>query len=204
MDEQKLAVFVQFEFTQGQVLCCLWYLFGVRKMDSTRKIFLLAVVLIATPALAKTASHTVQVPVVASAPIVRITTEKIPHKSCYDQRVKVLRSSGNHSATPSLLGAILGGTAAGALGHNSHYQPVIAGVCALLGASIGNDYSHRRNAAAYYVTENHCEVDYELRDVEQIIGYRVSYQYGDTIYQTETRNHPGESMTLHVDLRPVK
>ena len=173
-------------------------------MNRTRKISLIAVVLMAPSAFAKTVSHTVQVPVVASSPIVRTTTEKIPHQSCYDQRVKVLRSSGNHSATPSLFGAILGGTAAGALGHNSHYQPVIAGAGALLGASIGNDYSHRRDASDYYVTENHCEVDYELRDVDQIIGYRVSYQYGDTIYQTETRNHPGESMTLHVDLRPVE
>ena len=173
-------------------------------MNRTREISLIAVVLMAPSAFAKTVSHTVQVPVVASSPIVRTTTERIPHHSCYDQRVKVLRSSGNHSATPSLFGAILGGTAAGALGHNSHYQPVIAGAGALLGASIGNDYSHRRNASAYYVTENHCGVDYELRDVDQIIGYRVSYQYGNTIYQTETRSHPGESMTLHVDLRPVE
>ncbi|MFT6285509.1 MAG: hypothetical protein ACJA09_000244 [Alcanivorax sp.] len=204
MDEQKRAMFVQFEFTQGELLCCLWYLFGARKMNRTQRIGLMAAVVIAPPAFAKTLSHTVQVPVVASSPIVRTTTEKIAHQSCYDERVKVLRSSGDHSATPSLFGAILGGTAAAALGHNSQYQPVIAGAGALLGASIGNDYSHRRTSTALYVTENHCEVDYELRDVDQIIGYRVSYQYGDTIYQIETRNHPGESLTLHVDLRPVE
>ncbi len=173
-------------------------------MNNLRSCLALMSLVVSSTGLASASSHTVQAPVVGVSPVVRITTEKIPHSRCYDQRVKVLRSSANHSATPSILGAIIGGTAAGALGRNSSYQPVIAGAGAVLGASIGNDYSHRRHASAYYVTEEHCEVDYELRDVEQVIGYRVSYRYGDTIYETETRHHPGDTIAVQVDLRPLE
>ncbi len=155
--------------------------------------------------LASAQSHTsvVEVPVTAVEPVVRIITHKIPHESCWDERVKVVREGGNHSATPAVLGAVIGGVVGGSVGHNSRYQPIIAGAGALLGSSIGNDISHQRNAQSYYVTERRCEVDYELRDEEQIVGYRVSYQYGDSIYQTETRNSPGATIQLQVNVKPV-
>jgi len=53
------------------------------------------------------------------------------------------------------------------------------------------------------VTEQRCGVDYELRDQENIIGYRVSYLYDDRIYETETRYPPGSTITLQVELIPV-
>ena len=156
--------------------------------------------------LASAQSHTsvVEVPVTAVEPVVRIITHKIPHESCWDERVKVVREGGNHSATPAVLGAVIGGVVGGSVGHNSRYQPIIAGAGALLGSSIGNDISHQRNAHSYYVTEQRCEVDYELRDEEKIVGYRVSYQYGESIYQTETQNHPGATIQLQVNVKPVE
>lgn len=159
-----------------------------------------------TASLASAQSHTsmVEVPVTAVEPVVRIITHKIPHESCWNERVKVVREGGNHSTTPAVLGAVIGGVVGGSVGHNSRYQPIIAGAGALLGSSIGNDISHQRNAQSYYVTEQRCEVDYELRDEEQIVGYRVSYQYGDSIYQTETRNRPGATIRLQVNVKPVE
>ncbi len=150
-------------------------------------------------------SHTsvVEAPVTAVEPIARIITHKIPHESCWNERVKVVRDGGSHSATPAILGAVIGGVVGGSVGHNNRYQPIIAGAGALLGSSIGNDISHQRNTQSYYVTEQRCEVDYELRDEEQIVGYRVSYQYGDSIYQTETRNRPGATIELQVNVKPV-
>ena len=155
--------------------------------------------------LASAQSHTsvVEVPVTAVEPVVRIITHKIPHESCWDERVKVVREGGNHSTTPAVLGAVIGGVVGGSVGHNSRYQPIIAGAGALLGSSIGNDISHQRNTRSYYVTEQRCEVDYELRDEEKIVGYRVSYRYGDSIYQTETRNRPGATIQLQVNVNPV-
>jgi uncharacterized protein YcfJ len=145
----------------------------------------------------------VEVPVTAVEPIVQYVTRKIPHETCRDERVRVERAGPNHSATPAILGAVIGGVVGGALGQDSRYQPVTAGAGALLGASVGTDISHRQNTRSNYVTEQRCEVDYELRDQENIIGYRVSYLYGDRIYQTETRLRPGSTITLQVELSPL-
>jgi uncharacterized protein YcfJ len=93
---------------------------------------------------------------------------------------------------------------AGSLGHNSHYQPVIAGAGALLGALVGIDIGHRRNARSYYVMERRCEVDYELHERENIIGYHVSYRYGDSIYHTQTREQPGQTIKLRVELNSLE
>ena len=160
--------------------------------------------LAASLASAQPHSSVVEVPVTAVEPVVRILTKKIPHESCWQERVKVVRGGGNHSTTPAVLGAIIGGVVGGSIGHNSRYQPVTAGAGAVLGSSIGNDISHQRNAQSYYVTEQRCEVDYELQEEEQIIGYRVSYRYGDSIYQTQTRNHPGATIQLQVNIKPVE
>ena len=159
--------------------------------------------LLATLACAQTQRTVVEVPVTATEPVVRVITKKIPHETCWDERVKVVRANNNHSATPGILGAVIGGVVGGSLGRHSRYQPVLVGAGAVLGASVGHDVSHSRSSNSYYVTEERCEVEYELRDEETIIGYRVSYLYGDTIYQTETRTHPGQTIELQVDLKPV-
>ncbi len=158
--------------------------------------------LLAMPLAAQAQTQYVEVPVVGVEPIVRVVTERIPHERCYNQQVKVVHT-GNHSATPGLLGALVGGTVAGSLGHNSRNQPLIAGVGAVLGASVGTDIAHQRNNHAHYTTERQCEVDYELRDREEVTGYRVAYQYGDSIYHTNMDYRPAGSIRMRVDLQPV-
>lgn len=152
------------------------------------------------------AAHTsiVEVPVTAVHPIVRIVTQKVPHESCANERVRVEHANALHSPTAGIVGALIGGVVAGSLGHNSHYQPVITGAGALLGASVGTDIGHRRDVRSYYVMEQRCEVDYELRERENIIGYRVSYRYGDGIYHTQTRAHPGPTIKVQVELSPLE
>ncbi|MBE9539554.1 MAG: hypothetical protein IMF06_10755 [Proteobacteria bacterium] len=169
-----------------------------------RKFSVVCCAVLASVATAATQHTIVKAPVVAVEPLVRTVTRKIPHESCFDERVRVVQSGVSHPATPGILGAVIGGVVAGSLGHNSRYQPVIAGAGALLGASIGHDVAHSQNSRSYYVTERRCEIDYELRDEDTIIGYRVSYQYGDKIYHAETRNDPGSMIELQVDLRPVE
>jgi uncharacterized protein YcfJ len=158
----------------------------------------------ASIAWADTQAVVVDAPVVGVDPIVQVVTDRIPHETCRDERVKVVVQGGHgHSTTPPILGAIIGGTVGGALGSDSRHQPLIAGAGAALGASIGHDVSHQRNAHSYYVTEEFCEVDYELRDREEVVGYRVSYRYGDSIYQTRTATRPGETIRLRVELQPL-
>lgn len=165
---------------------------------------LVAAACLAVPlALADTLRTSVEAPVVATEPIVETVTEKIPHETCRDETVRVVQAGGAHSATPSIIGAIIGGTMGGVLGQDSRHEPLILGAGAVLGASVGHDVSHARSARGYYVTEARCVVDYELREREQIVGYRVSYRYGDTIYQTRTRTHPGETITLRIEIEPA-
>ena len=48
-----------------------------------------------------------EVPVTAVEPIVQYVTRKIPHETCWDERVRVNRAAANHSATPGILGAVV-------------------------------------------------------------------------------------------------
>ncbi len=173
-------------------------------MNGLTKFLSIPVLLLGSSLLnAEVQQSVVEVPVTAVEPIVQTVTRKIPHESCWNERVRVERAAPNHSATPAILGAVIGGVIGGALGQNSRYQPVTAGAGAILGASIGTDISHSQNTRSNYVTEQRCEVDYELRDQENIVGYRVSYLYDDRIYQTETRQRPGSTIKLRVEISPL-
>ena len=35
------------------------------------------------------------------------------------------------------------------------------------------------------------------------VGHRISCRYSDTIYQTRTRTHPGDTITLRVQIEPA-
>lgn len=169
-----------------------------------RTVFACTITALATCARAETHAVVIDAPVVGVEPIAQVVTDRIPHETCRDERVKVVVQGGHgHSTTPPILGAIIGGTVGGALGSDSRHQPLIAGAGAALGASIGHDVSHQRNAQSYYVTEQFCEVDYELRDREEVVGYRVGYRYGDSIYHTRTAAHPGETIRVRVELQPL-
>jgi len=152
--------------------------------------------------LAQNSSY-INVPVVSSEPIVEVITRKIPHEQCHDVESKVVEPGGAHSPTPGLLGAVVGGAAGGAAGQDSHYQPLLIGAGALLGASIGTDVAHQRSARSYYVTQRRCGVDYELRDTERVVGYRVGYRYQNDVYYTRTGTPPGNSIRVRVDVSPA-
>lgn len=164
----------------------------------------LASILSTTAACATTERIAVEVPVVSVDPVVRTVTEKIPHRSCWDEQVKVVQQHGHRNKAPTVVGAILGGVAGGAIGRNNRNQPLLAGAGAALGAAIAHDASHKRRTSYRYVTEERCEVDYELRDKEQITGYRVGYRYGDSIYYTKTTHRPGPTIKLNVAIEPAQ
>jgi uncharacterized protein YcfJ len=168
------------------------------------KIVLFTALFLALPGgvLAQTTTY-VDAPVVKSEPIVEVVTRKIPHEECRDEQVKMVESGGDHSPTSGLMGAAVGGALGGAAGHDSRYQPLLIGAGALLGASVGTDIAHQRSAQSYYVTERHCGIDYELRDSERVVGYRVGYRYQDNIYYTRTETPPGDSIRLRIDVSPL-
>lgn len=159
----------------------------------------------ATTACATTERISVEVPVVSVDPVVRTVTEKIPHRTCWDEQVRVEhRHNGHHKKAPTVVGAIIGGVAGGAIGRNNRHQPLLAGAGAALGAAIAHDASHKQRVSYRYVTEERCEVDYELRDKEQITGYRVGYRYGDNVYYTRTTHRPGSTMRVNISIEPER
>jgi len=155
-------------------------------------------------ALAQTHSTVIDAPVVSVQPLVEVVSERIPHETCRAERVRVVERGRSRSATPAILGAVLGGTLGGAIGDDTGHQGVIAGAGAVLGASVGNDIGRRQQRDdGYYVTEDVCTVEYELRERERVSGYRVSYRYGDTIYETRTARDPGATIPVRVELKPL-
>lgn len=156
----------------------------------------------AQAAFAESLNYTIDAPVVSVDPVVRTVTDRIPHRTCRDEVVRVERRGGHRSHTPQILGAVIGGTAAGALGDNTGHQGILAAAGALLGASIGSDASKRHNSRTEYVTEERCDVDIELRDREVITGYRVGYRYDGNIYYTRTSERPRDTIRLHIAVEP--
>jgi uncharacterized protein YcfJ len=176
------------------------------KEERTVKKTLLALALgLPAVAFAQTQSRVIDAPVVAVEPLVEIVTERVPFETCRQERVRVVERDGPRSATPAILGAVLGGTLAGAAGDDTGYQGVIAGAGAALGASVGNDIGRRyqQRDGGYYVTEDVCTTEYEVRERERTGGYRVSYRYGDTIYETRTNRDPGATIPIRVQLTPL-
>lgn len=168
-----------------------------------KTVLLTALVLAAPGAVFAQTTSYIDAPVVDAEPIVEVVTRKIPHERCRDRRVKVVEPGGAHSPTSGLMGAAVGGALGGAAGQDSRYQPLIIGAGALLGASIGTDIAHQRAARSYYVTERECGIDYELRDTERVVGYRVGYRYQGNTYYTRTETPPGDSIRLRVDVSPL-
>ena len=88
---------------------------------------------------------------------------------------------------------------------NSSKEDVITVAGAVLGGTIGHNRAGRYgNNDGYYVTEDVCTTEYEYREHERINGYRVSYQYGDSIYETRTDRDPGATIAVRVNLQPLR
>lgn len=158
------------------------------------------------PALASAASQStvIDAPVVGVQPIIEVVRERIPHETCRQERVRVVERGQGSSVTPAILGAVTGGAIGAVLGDNSSHKDVITGAGAVLGASVGHDMGKRRQRdEVYYVTEDVCSIEYEIRDRERVNGYRVSYRFGDTIYETRSDTDPGPSIAVRVKLEPL-
>lgn len=158
----------------------------------------------ATATRADSYSRVIEAPVVSVEPIVQVYSERIPYENCRAERVRVVERGRAGSWTPMILGAVLGGTAGSVLGDNSSRRDVITGAGAVLGGSIGRDIGRRQpRDDGYYVTEDVCTTEYELREREEITGYRVRYRFEDRIVETRTATDPGATIAVRVRLEPL-
>lgn len=158
----------------------------------------------ALPAFAFGQSTVIDAPVVSVQPIVRVYSERIPYETCREERVRVVEQRPGIAVMPTIVGAVLGGAAGNILGRNSSKDDVITGAGAVLGATVANQRSQRqRRNDGYYVTEDVCTTEYELRERERTDGYRVSYRYGESVYETRMQREPGATIPVRVRLEPL-
>jgi len=137
----------------------------------------------------------------SATPIVETVEHRRPVQTCRDRRV---RNRHQHSATPMILGSILGAAIGNGLGHHRSNKQVGVVVGSILGAAIGSDIGRQSShSSGDYHTETQCNTRYDSEFEEQIVGYDVEYRYRGNTYYTQTREHPGKRLQLKLRMAPV-
>lgn len=169
----------------------------------------LASALIATGALAdsravETGAFYTYAKVTDVEPIVRVVQVTTPRQACWEEPVTRARYPHHgRSATPVLLGGILGGVVGNQFGGGSG-KDIMTVAGALLGASIGRDAAYRQSAgqphSTYTTTERRCETETTVHEEERIDGYYVTYRYQGKTFATRMPNDPGDRVRIRVNV----
>lgn len=173
-------------------------------------IVLASLVLAPAPALAGPAHRAPRAPgyydqaqvveVVPIREIVRVTT---PHQECWSEEVEHLRrydDSGAYTIAGTILGGVVGHQFGGGSGRH-----VATAAGSVLGAVIGHDLGRSHAYDRTYTTvERRCQTVDDYREVERIVAYRVTYDYGGRTYTTDLANHPGRYVRVRVSVAPVE
>ncbi|WP_333608508.1 glycine zipper 2TM domain-containing protein [Arsukibacterium sp.] len=129
-------------------------------------------------------------------PVYRTIAEYHPQRVCTVHPV----SHRSHSATPVVMGAIIGGALGHAVGNNNSNKKVGMAAGAILGGSIANDMRH--STQGYY---EDCRIVNSSVQYRQVLdGYQVSYRYRGQTYHTFTEQHPGNRIALKVTTAVVR
>ncbi len=146
--------------------------------------------------------------VLRADPVYRTVSYNVPTEQCHDEEVTYYEPERRGSATPTILGAVIGGALGNAVGHHKGNKRIGTAVGAVLGGTIGNDIGRRARAnqggASRYGTERVCQSVNEVREQEELAGYDVEYAFGGQVYRTQTRNHPGDTLRVRVDVVPAE
>ncbi len=127
-------------------------------------------------------------------PIVHRVAVVSPQRDCWYEDQDVY--AGPRSATPTVLGAIIGGVIGHQIG-NGHSRNVGTVAGAVLGASVGHDVS-ARGARVETRSVERCEVSHQRDWEERIDGYRVTYRYHGREYDTVMPYDPGNRVQVRV------
>lgn len=167
---------------------------------------LTAGVLMSSAAFAKHNKHYDYAKVIEAEPITKHVRVSTPRQECWEEEVAHYDNRGYRSATPTLLGSVIGGAIGNELGNHKDAKRAGILVGAILGGSIGRDLGRHVNnhGRTYYTTEQVCKTYQDYHEEERIVGYHVLYKYRGEVYSTETEHHPGDRIKVHVSVTPVE
>ncbi|HHZ88740.1 MAG TPA: glycine zipper 2TM domain-containing protein [Chromatiaceae bacterium] len=135
-------------------------------------------------------------------PIIKTITIETPHQECgYETRS--VPSHGHHSATPTILGAVLGGAIANGVSKKSNRNAMTV-VGTLLGGTIGRDIGHTNERHHRRVTTRVCNDTYSSHQVDKVVGYNVTYSYEGHRYTTHTKYDPGDELRVRIGVVPAE
>ena len=145
--------------------------------------------------------------VVSSTPVYQTVVYEEPREVCRQERVAYQKSA-HHSKTPGIIGAIVGGALGNAVGSKKSNKRVGTVVGGILGYSIAKDIGrhkrdHGANHRVTYRQREVCDVYYDEREEQQLLGYDVSYVYAGQTYRTRLDQDPGKSLRVRVAVDPA-
>ncbi|MDB5812906.1 MAG: hypothetical protein JWM03_1337 [Rhodocyclales bacterium] len=130
-------------------------------------------------------------PVIAKSEILKDVV--VPHQVCRSDTVEV-------QPQRSGAGAVIGGIAGGVLGHTVGQgggKTAATVVGAITGAVVGDRVDNRDNAPeARQVERCHTVQDHQ----DQLVGYRVTYEYAGKRYTTRMARDPGDRVELQINV----
>jgi len=133
-------------------------------------------------------------------PIYTTVRVEIPQEECYQQEVRSPVYN-NHSNGTALVGGVIGGIVGHKLGHGKG-GATIAGT--ILGAAIGKSAGRDGDRYSEHVSyEDRCTTRVSYRTEERIDGYHVTYRYNGKVFTTRMDRHPGEQLSVRVQVSPV-
>lgn len=150
-----------------------------------------------------------QAEVVRVDPIIRQVEQPMYQQECWDQPVtyreppRYVRHNG--PGAPAVLGAIVGGVIGNQFGHGSGRAASTA-FGAMLGHEMVRDTQggYYRDGREYTRYERRCQPRTDYRRDEQVTGYDVTYRYRGRLYHTVTDYPPGPTLTVRLDVSPVR
>lgn len=130
-------------------------------------------------------------PIVAKSEIVQ--DMPVSRQVCHNEQVT---TEPEHSAA----GAVIGGVAGGLLGHTvgkGGGKTAATAIGAITGAIVGDRVDNRDAEPGTRVVQR-CGTVTEHQD--QVVGYRVTYEFGGKRYTTRMANDPGDRVELHISV----
>lgn len=140
--------------------------------------------------------------VLDAQPVYQTVEYPVDQQVCWDEQVW-RREPAVRSATPVILGSIIGGVIGNQFGGGSG-RVALTAAGAALGGSIAADSQYRRNPDGYYaVTEKRCTVETDWRSEQRLVAWDVTYKFKGEVYHTRLKEEPGDRIRVRVAVDPI-